>query len=294
MRAFVGEVREALDRKSGTGARRWLCVRVPAFREAQDRVGVDVPAFRAAGVDMFNLSDSYFTTQATELATIRDSAPDANHYLEMTHTTATGRALAGSGSSIFRRTTDEQFYTTAHLAYARGAAGVSLFNFAYYREHVMPELGPFHEPPFHVLSRLKDPAWLAEQPQWYFLASVGNKPPISNRPLPVVIKPDGARTFHMDMAPTEHQRRDGLLRLMADHPIDDAEWKIEVNGHALAATDFVRKPLDHPYEGFLGEPNQYACFVCPRAAVVDGRNDIAVRLISGGPAKLMLIDVVLP
>jgi len=35
----------------------------------------------------------------------------------MTHTTLTGKALGGSGTQPYLRTTDEQFYTTAHLAY---------------------------------------------------------------------------------------------------------------------------------------------------------------------------------
>ena len=87
--------------------------------------------------------------------TLTGLAPDVPLYLEMTHTSMTGRALGGSGTQPYCRTVDEQFYTTAHLARQQGATGVSLFNFVYYRHHKSEELGPFNEPPFHVLPRLK-------------------------------------------------------------------------------------------------------------------------------------------
>ena len=120
----------------------------------------------------------------------------------MTHTTITGKATAGSGTQPYRRTTDEQFYTTAHLAYTSGAAGVSLFNFAYYRHHKMPELGPFNEPPFHVLPKLSQPDWLARQPQWYFLSAGPSKPP-AHAQLPVVVK--SARTVTFTLADGAHR-----------------------------------------------------------------------------------------
>jgi len=94
-----------------------------------DEPGLDLPAFVQAGVDMINLSSSYFTCQATDLRRIRKQAPSAALYLEMTHTPMTGKALGGSGTQVFQRTTDQQFYTTAHLAYTQGADGVSLFQF---------------------------------------------------------------------------------------------------------------------------------------------------------------------
>ena len=65
------------------------------------------------------------------------------------------------GTSAWPRTSDAQFYTTAHLAYERGADGLSFFNFVYYREHGGSERGPFNEPPFHVFNHMDDPAWLA-------------------------------------------------------------------------------------------------------------------------------------
>jgi hypothetical protein len=295
MTAFVARVRRVLDATARRGERRWLCARIPALLESHDRQGIDPVAFAAAGVDMMNLSFSYFTNQQQhDLALIRQKVPEVSLYLEMTHTTMTGKALAGSGSQPYRRTADEQFYTTAHLAHSQGATGLSLFNFAYYREHSMPELGPFNEPPFHVLPKLSQPGWLARQPQWYFLAAGRSKPPMDNPPLPVLVTSGRTVTFTLQMLPTEHQRSDGILRLMAEEPLADGKWQTLFNGVPLSPRPFVAKPIDHPYGGFLGTAQHYACFVFPRSAVRAGRNSISVTRTEGHVAKLIYVDCVLP
>ena len=86
--------------------------------------------------------------QGRRAADFRRLVPEAAVYAEMGHATWTGPKLGPGGDSAnFRRTTPEQFQTTAHLACTRGGDGVSLFNFAYYREHGGPGRGPFSEPP---------------------------------------------------------------------------------------------------------------------------------------------------
>ena len=138
---FVKRIRAVLDRTQRGGVRRTLCIRVPARLDVHDEQGVDLPALAAAGVDLVTLSWSYFTLQDDGVRRAKKLIPDTPIFVEMTHTTLTGKAFAGSGTQPYLRTTDAQFFTTAHLAYAQGAAGVSLFNFQYYREHTSPQLG---------------------------------------------------------------------------------------------------------------------------------------------------------
>jgi hypothetical protein len=294
MMDFVRRVRETLDRTARGGRRRWLCVRVPALLEAHDASGIDLAAFVAAGVDMVNLSSSYFTCQATDLPAVRRLVPDATVYLEMTHTPMTGRPLAGSGTQVYQRTTDAQYFTTAHLAYAQGADGVSLFNFVYTRDHAHPGLGPFCEPPFHVLPRLADRDWLARQPQWYFLAAIREKSKQPERRLQATLEPGAPRAFLLAAAPTAHQRRDGLLRLRTEKPVKGASWTATLNGVPLAPAPFVRKPIDHPYEAYLGTEADHACFACPRSAVRAGENRVALTLSAPSPALLIWLDLTLP
>lgn len=289
MTDFVAQVRRILDRTAKPGQHRWLCARLPCKLSVYDSIGIDLPAAVAAGIEMVNLSPFYFTQQDHDLAAIRESVPEAAVYLEMCHCTTTGRSVGrGYDSFLYRRTTDPQYYTAAHVAYRRGADGVSLFNFVYTREHGTQGRGPFNEPPFHVLERLKDPQWLARQPQWYFLAKGWHTA------LPRHVGKGQTATFTLDMAPTEHQRRDGLLRVMTGEDASACRWTAAVNGTRLDATDFVAKPLDHPYDDGFRDPKHYACFTCPRALIQDGPNKIAVSLIEGGPATLVYLDVVLP
>ncbi|MBM4082161.1 MAG: hypothetical protein FJ278_20820, partial [Planctomycetes bacterium] len=203
MTGFVRQVREALDRTARGGRRRWLCARVPCYLAAHDALGLDLPALVEAGLDMVNVSASYFTVQQTDLPAIRRSVPQAAVYLEMCHSIWNGKRPPGRGYDTFpfRRATPEQFYTAAHLAYARGADGVSVFNFVYYREHGGPGRGPFAEPPFHVFKGLADPAWLARQPQHYFLASGWGNPFVRPPVPPRKIEPGKPTTFTLDLAP---------------------------------------------------------------------------------------------
>jgi len=294
MTGFVGQVRKLLDRTAGPGQHRWLSARVPCRLDAHDRLGIDLKAMAAAGLDMVNLSPYYFTQQETDLPAVRALVPGAAVYLEMTHATVVGPAVGrGYDNFSFRRTTDDQFYTAAHKAYAHGADGMSLFNFVYYREHGTPGRGPFGEPPFHIIPRLKDPAWLARQPQWNYLSDVTNNPSMVERPLKRTVEPGKPYTFTMTCFPTDHLA-DGVLRLMTSGDSSGCAWAVKVNGAALERTDFVAKPIEHPHDGGLGQPEQYACFACPRAAVKKGANALEVTMTDGDPATVIYIDLVLP
>jgi hypothetical protein len=245
-----------------------------------------------AGLDMVNLSASYFTAQQSDMETICQLVPGAAVYLEMTHCTTTGPSRGGYDSFSYLRTTDEQFYTGAHLAYERGAAGVSLFNFVYFREHGTPGRGPFNEPPFHVLPRLGQADWLARQPQWYVLAKTWF-PPVESPQLPVRLSAGQSRMLELDLAPRAG-KDDGLLRLRTDEDSSDCRWRIQLNGHELSGTGAVLKPLDHPYVAALGEMTQYACFVVKRSVVKQGINNLAITLDDGGPVTIQYVDLVLP
>ncbi|MFV1968814.1 MAG: hypothetical protein ACC628_25635, partial [Pirellulaceae bacterium] len=294
MAAFVTRVRSLLDRTAKPGQKRWLCARVPCQLAAHDRLGIDLPRMAAAGLDMVNLSAFYFTMQQNDLALIRKLVPQVAVYLEMTHCTTTGPSRGGYDSFLYRRTTDQQFYTTAHLAYRRGADGMSLFNFVYFREHGTPGRGPFNEPPFHVLARLGQPDWLARQPQWYFIAKSWNVGGLPEHTLPCNFRKGQSDTFTLDLVPTEHRRRDGILRLMTQKDSSSCRWTVAWNGKKLTPVAFVAKPLDHPYAVALGQPDQYACFRCPRRFVDGGRNELTVTLDAGGPVTVQYIDLVLP
>ena len=103
-----------------------------------------------------------------------------------------------------------------------------------------------------------------------------------------------ARTFPLDMSPNEHQRKDGVLRLITEEPCRGHQWMAKVNGTTLRPIEYVPKPIDDPYEGGICGPENFACFTCPRALVREGVNRIAVILERGEPARLQCLDLTLP
>jgi hypothetical protein len=299
MTGFVREVRAALDQTAHNGKRRWLMIRVPGYRVDPvkhfdwEAVGFDPAAFRAAGVDIFNLSPFYTMSQQTDIAAVRAAAPDAFIYLELTHTPQTWWiAVTANDGFDHRRSTKEMLETTARLAYRRGADGVTIFNFPYYREYgpVRDQRGPFNEPPFHYLPALAHPAALEkEAPSYFYLARKGDS-----------FGPGHSRSYSMDMAPVAH---DGLLRLQVltdaetkqgegrpPEKVDRGKWTVKLNGQELAATQGPASayPFPTPFTAGFGYPEQYLAWRVPAGLVKDGVNSVQVS--SDSNLKLRWIE----
>jgi hypothetical protein len=292
--AFVRQVRELLDRTARGGRRRWLCARVPCYLAAFDPLGLDLAALTAAGLDMVNVSANYFTVQQSDFAAIRQLAPrTAAVYLEMCHTIWNGPRIAkGYDAFLFRRTTPEQYYTAAHLAYARGADGMSAFNFVYYREHGGAGRGPFNEPPFQVFQHLGDPAWLARQPQHYFLASGWGNPFVKPGVLPRRIEAGTTAAFKLDLAPPSGGwKKGGRLRIQSLEPLDDHRLAVKLNGTPLRATDDISEPYPNPYPPLLGTVETLRAWLVSAKLLRAGVNRLEVTLDSGAAVKLVYLDL---
>jgi hypothetical protein len=293
MTGFVRQVRELLDRTARDGVRRWLCARVPCYLPALEALGLDLPAMFESGLDMVNVSASYFTVQQSDFAAIRRSVPGAAVYLEMCHSIWNGKRIGpGNDAFTFRRTTPEQYFTAAHLTYARGADGVSAFNFPYYREYGAPDRGPFNEPPFHIFQHLGDPRWLARQPQHYFLASGCGNPFVRPEVPPRKIKEGETATFTLDLAPPAGGwSKGGRLRIQAENPMTGVRLEAVLNEVALQATDDLSEPYPNPYPPMLGTPETLRAWLVPARILRDGANRVALRIEEGGTVNLVFFDL---
>ncbi len=298
MLGFIRRVRALLDRTAAPGRQRWLCVRIPCRLDSFDALGIDPAAWAEAGVEMFNLSPSFFTEQQTDAAAIRRLVPEAGVYCEMAHTTHVGPNTSNEAAYdnfSYRRTTDLQYYTTAHLAYARGLDGLSTFNFVYYREHGFGERGPFCEPPWHIFGRLADRAWLARQPQHYILGEVWPHPP-GPRPLPVTLAAGDSAAVSLDLAPpTGGWQRPGKLRIQSTTDLGDGMWSAVLNGTTLADEPDRSEPFANPYPALLGTAAQHRAWRVPPALLHDGVQRLEIRCLAAAqPAKLVFVDLALP
>ncbi len=284
MTGFVREVRKLL------GSRRWLCARVPCYLTALDALGLDLKEIIAAGLDMVNASAHYFTTQQHDLAAIREQTKGAALYFELCHTIWKGdKVQVGYDVFPFRRATREQLQTSAHLAYARGADGISLFNFAYYRQHGKGEgRGVFGEPPFDALHALRDPETLAKEPQHWFIAQGWRAPGAKPLPVPRMILQNKAEKFHFDMATP---LGDARLRIQADQDLTESEWTATFNGELVSATEDVSEPFPVPYPSMLGRAEEMRAWSIPAKLLRDGRNTLEVIRWSGPDCAVVFVDL---
>jgi len=294
MTQFVADVRAALDLTSKPGRHRWLCVRVPLRLRKHGELGIDLAKWVAAGVDMVNLSGHFVTEQQSDLAKVCRLVPNASVYLETTFVSHRYPKPLGprvSSNEVYRKMTAEQFYTAAHLVYSRGGAGLSAFNFAYYRSLASKESRC--EPPFGTLGHLRDPDWVAQQPQHYFTRKYGNPD------WPALLSSRGRElrtgrslSIALDMAPPAGGWKvGGRLRAQAKTPFDDQQLAVKINDSELTPTSDVSEPYATPYPDGLAAPNALRAWVVPAGLLVDGLNTIEFRLESGEPVPLSFVDV---
>ena len=294
MTGFVREVRTLLDQSARIDKHRWLCARVPCYLPALDVLGLDLKALVAAGLDMVNASGHYFTTQQHDLTAIRTQTQGASLYFELCHTIWKGDKVAkGYDVFPFRRATREHLHTSAHLAYARGADGISLFNFAYYREHGQGEgRGAFGEPPFEVLKALRDPKALAREPQHWFIAQGWRAPGMKPLPLPRKIEAGTPAKFNFDLAlPTGGWKHDARIRIQTDKPLVNAEWAATFNDEPLTSTNDVSEPFPVSYPSLLGKPDELHAWIIPAQLLREAKNSFEVTLRAGEPVSVLFLDL---
>lgn len=300
---FLGQVRAALDRTAKPGQRRYLGVRVDCHSEGWPLTGFDPVAFRAAGVDYFNLSPSYNSTQRTSIAEARRAVPGERLYFEQTMSPQGWPLVSGYDGSDFRRCTAEMLESTARLAYRRGADGMSLFNFAYYRSfgQAPEKRGPFDEPLFNVLPRLADPAALNQPPSYFYLSANESEIHGGKGTTDIGVQQGQPVECTMDMFPLAGNP-EGRLRLQVltkaesvegegQPPVEAARghWRVKLNGSELipASDPVAAYPFPTSIRAGFGHANQYLAWAVPSGSVIDGSNRIELTLLDGPPGLLV-------
>ena len=297
MTEFVRAAREALDASARAGRRRWLCVRVPCFTSLLDPNGLALRAFAAAGVDMFNVSTTYYTEQDTDLAAIRAMLPEASVYGEMCHSSHKHKLCLPDvdGPTLNRLVTAEQYCTTAHLAYRRaGVDGVSFYNFQYYRDRQRAPSGEMvrYEPPFEVLQHIGDAAWVARQPQHWFLAPGSWTNGYGEHQVPRRLAAGETVAFRLDMAPPEGGwTGPARLRVQTRAPLGSGLLRARLGGVELPGVDDVLEPYGSPYHVLVGDGETLRAWAVPLGLLKDGTNDFAIGLTGGEAAEVVFVDV---
>ncbi len=295
MTVFVKRVKELLNKTSRDGRQRFLCVRVPFRLKDCEAIGIDFPSIAKAGVDMLNLSCHYVTEQQSDLHEIHKQVPNTPVYFEMTNVSNLFKNPNRKKQTFFVATTDQQFCTTAHLAYARGAFGLSLFNFVYYRDFSEKTHGAdgsridVSEPPFYIIRKIRDKKWLARQPQHYYLTRFDAD---YKRVTKLPVKVGELQTFKLDMAPpVDGWEAGGRLRVQFLTPYNGSKWKLRFNNTELEPTGDISEPYPSPYKDGLGDSQTLLAWKLPAEIIKNGINKIELAAIEGTPPRLISIDI---
>jgi hypothetical protein len=306
---LLHEVRVALDSRKVPGhPHRWLCVRIPCELSRHSTIGLDVAKLAAAGVDMFNLSSWYHTPQQTDAAEVRKLVPNSTIYVEMTHSCGSHPYFidqgGGYGTLSFPRCSDSELRTAANLALTRGADGMSLFNFVYYRKHSKDADIPIIEPPFHVLKDLRDSALLASKPQHYTLANTiyfnrVPRPLKSSEPVTLTIDialPKAKPKTNLGEAdeeiyPREDQEERARLRLHFREPVGDRAIAVTINGKPVESSTDITRFYGNPFDTMISPAPNRLAFEFPRSLLREGTNTIEIRLTGGEPAEVIYADM---
>ncbi len=302
MLEFIKEVRGLLDALEKTdGKHRWLGVRIPTDPKAWPEIGLNPKTWQDAGVEFFNISPSYETTEQTGVAELRKAAPDARIYAELTHCTQRWRfGYAGYDAHMWRRSTKEILENSATVAYARGADGVSFFNFAYYRGHgeYQDLKGPFNEPPFELIPTLADKDALRGIPGYFYLD--GGHAAFNDK--------EKKRSYEMDILPANGnaaatlrvqvlgKKEKELSEREPPEAIDRGKWRVVLNGKALEFKGLADKnyPFPTPYKAGFGHAQQYLCFDVPTGLLKNGKNTLVLEKKSGPDLYLRWLEIVQP
>ncbi len=287
---FLQEIRRMLDEKSADTRKKYsLAVKLPMDMDSYDKLGIDVAAMeQQAGVNVFFVFDYYDGRQDYEaLDYVQENTESSPVNLEI----GTSTVWRDDGMYLEQRAmTKEEYYTTAYLAYQHGADGIALFNFPFYRDSSV--MGQAFDPPFEILSELKDPEFLAGQPQHYFEAATQNKLIHDFDLQSAVWKPGDSYTFDMEMsAPAGGWTTDGTMRLESLKQIEGLDFEVQMNGTVLEPAAVEGEPYETPYWKLIGTPANWLGYTVPKDCLQEGANQVTVINHSDQEVTFYYIDL---
>ncbi len=277
MTAFVERIRALADR---VGRERGkflpICVRVPETLTLCDEAGLDVMDWDARGlIQMINISSSYVHTMNLGIEEFKARRTQARLYGEMNYVTYQAPKTAkGFGR---RYTTFEVYRATALNFFARGADGLSLFNYDYVPAHLRQTMAP-------GLKGLTGVEFLRTVSKDYTVyPRSGLLPATNNKTLKVLI-PDDTRKVAFSRA---------ALRVETRHDSTKVKLGVRVNGKELAPCEWPDTELFPPLERNEGYATRDCVkfFAVPLELLVAGENTIEIARQDSGKASCSLFSM---
>lgn len=234
----------------------------------------------------------------TEFASVVAATPTGTPYFyEVSSWVGTGPQVASCSRGPKVRITKEELYTTALIARAYGAHGVSAFNFIYTRPfYDFPcefEINmPYSEPLFGALGATKNETFLhCCADQFYRLSPTSD--PGYNGQIPaggLVVGGTSPKSLHLFATPpTGGWQKVGQLRLLTKVPIHPNDLRVELNGHVLSPRSNSSSLYGDGSQAKLALWNAslWAAWDVPSTAPKLGNNTVTVSLQNASAAAFI-------
>jgi hypothetical protein len=297
MREFIVGVRKLLDAR---GQDRPICVRVPQKWDIALEIGLDLKAWSREGlIDMVNISPFYETSADMDIEDYRENLPDAKIFGEITQCSSVQKYIE-LGIENSRKMTAEMIRTTAETFLSRGADGISLFNFVYYRDYSFGTVNKpdKFEPPFAALHNIADRKTLADEPKHYVLAQQNW---FYQKQFPLDLANPGPRrpqaTIHISADFTDPEVRKlfletAVLRLQFQDKIQDAAVLVLRLGRLLTPCHVEGELFPTPYiEGVPKDHSNTLDYELPLELLEKGRNTFTLWLDRGDQAVVNRLEI---
>ncbi len=287
---FIKNVRAILDRTERGGKHRYLCIRVPSNIKMWDALGLLPENIASLGVEMVNVSSHYYIDQWIDFEEFTKRMPTLAVYFEVCNCSHKGTYLKQGcyDNHTYRRATENEIYTAAHMAYKAGAQGMSYFNFVYYREHGVEGRGPFNEPPFHAIGNAKDVDFVASAPGHFFIAKGWEK----NSQLHKALVAGENYSFEIYMQPPSYGwSKNFRFRIHTASPIENRSFDVTFGGVKAIPTSDISEPYpeDNEYPPLHADETNCRAYVIPKSAVIEDKNLFTVRMNSSAADDKIVI-----
>jgi hypothetical protein len=264
MTAFVKRIRDLLDqlgRKRNKTLR--LCIRVPETLAKCRKAGLDVPGWDVAKlIDMINVSSFYFHTMELDIEDFQANTKHAKIYGEMNYVTYPSQRPGPKFPFARRYTTLPIYYASALNLFARGADGLSLFNFDYIpRKQRLPMA--------EGLKRITDVEYLKTQSKDYVITRNFGSFPAHNEKTVHLIIPDDTKKITFKRA---------LLRVETKADCTKVRLGVWLNGNQLKPCTPKTTTLFPPLaknKAYVG-PEMLQFYTVPLDALIAGENEVKI------------------
>jgi len=295
MTQYIRRIRDMLD---GLGKDIPICARVYNRLDLVKDMGLDIKACVDEGlIDMINISPSYITQPDGDIESFRKLLPDTKLYAEITQCAGTPKEIELSVEEN-RKSTTEQIRSIAYSFLERGADGISLFNFVYYRDYSFgnPLKIDKCEPNFKALKKICDKNLLSKEEKHYYIEENGSYskqlPAVLESEKDVKLKIHVADNFNDDSIKSLFSK--SILRIGSNESAVDSKVNAYLDGIMLKETFHDGELFDQPYKGGIPDRHDvYKDYSVPAELLKKGWNEFEFKMMEGKPIAIVRMELAL-